>query len=97
MSNSEIAYRSSGGTSYVGPDAVNLFRAKLLAESLRMYARCGLIPTRGVTPTRMLAMATEYTGKTYKRGQYVQAADDIQKWADTMAVAIPTTVDGKAV
>lgn len=97
MSNSEIAYRSSGGTSYVGPDAVNLFRAKTLVMALRLYAKARVIPNRHVTPARMLVLATEYTGKTYKRGEHAQAAEDVMTWVNTMAVAIPTTVDGKAV
>lgn len=97
MSNSEIAHRSSGGTSYVGPDAVNLFRAKTLAMALSMYVRTGLIPNRHVTPARMLTLATEYTGKAYKRGQHREAFMDVMDWVNTMAVAIPTTVDGKAV
>ena len=45
----------------------------------------------------MLVLATEYTGKTYKRGEHAKAAEDVMTWVNTMAVAIPTTVDGKAV
>lgn len=97
MSNPSIDHRSSGGTSYTGRDAVNLYRAKTLVVALRMYARSGMIPSRNVTPARMLVLASEYTGKTYKRGEHAQAAEDVMTWVNTMAVAIPTTVDGKAV
>ena len=41
----------------------------------------------------MLKMATEYTGKTYKRGQYEQAAADVGVWVDTMRAALPHTVE----
>jgi hypothetical protein len=76
--------------SFVGPDAVNYVRAVYLANSLKLYAKAKIIPTRGVTATKMLAMATGYSGKAYKRGQYVEAANDVQKWADEMKAALPT-------
>lgn len=83
--------RHNGGTTLAGPDAVNLFRAITLVSALRLYARTRMLMTRGATPTRLLAWAKEYTGKTYKRGDYVQAADDVQKWVNTMKAALPVT------
>lgn len=76
-------------TCYVGPDATNLFRARVLASGLRLFAKTGMQPTRGVTGAKMLKMATLYTGKTYKRGQHEQAAADIDVWAQTMIAALP--------
>lgn len=76
-------------TTFVGPDAVNYVRAEFLASSLKLYAKAKITPTRGVTATRMLAMATGYTGKKYKRGQYETAAADVKKWADEMKAALP--------
>lgn len=80
-------------SSFVGPDAVNYVRAELLASSLRLYVTsCGrIIPTRGVGIRKMLSMATGYTGKKYKRtrNDYMNAADDVKKWADEMKAAIP--------
>jgi hypothetical protein len=76
-------------TSFVGSDATNYVRAELLASSLRLYAECGICPTRGVTATKMLKMAAGYTGKIYKRGQYLTAAADVKKWADEMKAALP--------
>ena len=35
-----------------------------------------------ITATSMLAMAKEYTGKTYKRGQHAQAALDMAEWIE---------------
>lgn len=78
-----------GGTSYVGPDAVALLRARTIASALRLYARTGMKANRAYTPSNMLAAATGITGKQYKRGQYVQAADDIKVWADNMELALP--------
>lgn len=90
---SEVVVHKSG-TTFAGPDAVNLYRAIVLRSSMRMYRRCGIKPTRGVGPTQMLALAGEYTGKKYKRGQLEQAEADVQTWIDTMKAAIPVTVDG---
>lgn len=91
MSESSITY-SAGGTTFAGPDATNFFRAAMLASSLGLYAKCGMIPTRGVTITKMLAMATQYTGKKYKRGDALKAQADVKLWADTMKAALPIEV-----
>lgn len=74
---------------FVGPDAIIYVRAELLSSSLKLYAVCKIIPTRGVTATKMLKMATGYTGKSYKRGEYLKAANDVKKWADEMKAALP--------
>ena len=81
-----------GGTMFVGQDATNLFRAMSLASSHGLYAKCGMIPTRGVTITRMLAMATEYTGKKYKRGEAAKAQADVKIWCETMKAALPVVL-----
>jgi hypothetical protein len=75
--------------SFVGPDAVALFRARVIASALRLYAKTGIKANRAYTPTNMLTAATSITGKRYKRGQYELAADDITAWADTMLAALP--------
>lgn len=93
MQDSHIVHHKSGGTTLVGPDAVNLYRAATLASGLRLYARSGILLTRGATPTRLLLIAKEYTGKTYKRkpdrAHYLDAANDVQKWVETMRAALP--------
>ncbi len=81
-----------GGVSFVGPDAVALYRALSLAQALRMYARTGLVPTRGITATKLLQLATELTGKRYARGTHAQAADDLRTWIETMKAALPVEV-----
>lgn len=90
MNKSEIVL-NNGSTTFAGPDAVNLFRAISLKSSLSLYAKCGMRPTRMVTPTMMLQMATEYTGKKYKRSQHAQAAADMNAWIQTMKTALPIT------
>lgn len=51
--------------------------AVALKHGLKMYARSGMLLTRGMTPTKMLRLASQITGNIYKRGEYVRASDDI--------------------
>lgn len=76
-------------TAYVGKDAVSLFRARVIASALRLYAKTKIKANRAYTPKNMLAAATDITGKSYKRGQFEQAAADIDKWAAEMKAALP--------
>ncbi len=87
MTTPDIETRASS-TSYNGPDAVAMYRARVLASSLRLYARTGIRPTRGVGPARMLQMASAITRQKYKRGEYLRAAEDVKQWADTMLAAL---------
>lgn len=89
MTESSITVHQSGAISFDGPDATNYFRAFTLRQSLERYAKFGMIPTRGVTITRMLTMATDYTGKRYKRGEALKAAADVRVWCETMKAALP--------
>lgn len=81
----------NGSTGFHGPDGVNLYRATALASGLRLYAATGMKPNRMWTPSNMLRAAGQLTGKAYKRGAYVEAADDLKRWADTMKSALPIT------
>ena len=49
-----------------------------VAQGLKLYAKTGMQPSRAWTPKAMLATAGRLTGKTYKRGQYVQAEADLR-------------------
>lgn len=90
MNDSHIEVNAQGRpTAYVGPDATNFYRARVLQSSLRLYAKTGMIPTRGVTATVLLKLAEPYTGKKYKRGQHEQAAADMDAWISTMNAALP--------
>lgn len=91
MSNPDISI-GAGGTSIQGPDGMAYYRALTLASSLKLFIKTGIIPTRGVTGPVMLRIATEITSKTYKRGQYQQAHDDVKLWADTMRGALQVEV-----
>lgn len=80
-----------GGVTFAGRDAVHLFRAITLKSGISLHQKCGMIPTRGMTITKMLAMAEEFTGKKYKRGDHQGAIADLQVWIDTMKAAMPIT------
>lgn len=89
MEESYIGVTDGKCTTFVGPDATNYFRAEVLASSLKLYAVAKICPTRGVGPAAMLKMATGYTGKKYKRGEHLKAAEDVSKWAAEMKAALP--------
>jgi hypothetical protein len=90
---SEISIHKGGGVTYAGPDATNLFRAKMLRASIRMHRDCGMIPTRGVTITKMFAIAGQYSGKKYKRGQHDAAIADLDLWINAMIAALPVKTE----
>lgn len=82
MTKSTITTSQSGATVASGPAAVAVIQATTIATALRMYARTKMRVNRAYTPANMMAMATKITGKTFKRGQYVEAADALKEWAD---------------
>jgi len=89
--------KDGSATTFAGPDAVGLFRAATLWSGIGLYIASNgkIIPTRGLTISKMLAIATTYTGKPYKRtraGQE-QARADLKVWMDTMKAALPVIQD----
>lgn len=95
MNQDSYIKKSAGGTSFVGPDATRLIAATTLKLGIKMMHQHGIMPTRGATMKRMLAMAEAYTGKQYKRGQAPQAIADLDLWILTMKAALPIIIEGK--
>jgi len=89
---SEVVIGDSS-TTFSGPDAVNLYRAITLKAGLRLYGKTGIKPNRNWTSGAMLKVATEYTGKNYKRGEYLKASEDLTIWIETMKLALPTSLE----
>lgn len=56
---------TQGGSTHVGPAAVERFQVITVKRAL-MMAKSGMLLTRGATPTKMRAMVTKWTGVTYK-------------------------------
>lgn len=76
-------------TTYNGHDAVHLLRARVIISGLRLYAKTGMKLTRTAGITQLLRSAAEYTRKTYRRGDALRAADDLEQWAIAMETALP--------
>lgn len=90
MSDSSITLHRDGGSTHAGLDAVRRVRAISTRSAIALHRKCGLIPTRGMTITRLLAVATEFTGKPYKgAGKHERAEADLTVWIDTMTAALP--------
>ena len=62
------------------------YRLVALKQALRIHVQTQgrMRLTRTATPTSMLLMASEYTGKRYRRGQQAQALADIQEVLDNL-------------
>ena len=86
MNDSQVSI-SNGGVMFAGPDAVNLYRAMSVRASLRIVG-IGM-SIKGVSKRGLLKIASEYTGKQYKRGEYEKAREDLTTWIETMKLALP--------
>lgn len=89
MNDDHIKVTKGIATSYVGHDATQLFRVKMLRSSVKLHMKTGMIPTRGVTITKMFKMAQEYTGQKYKRGEHERCIAALDVWISTMQSALP--------
>lgn len=86
--NSYVVVTKHGAQSFVGPDAVALFRAATLRSALSLL-KLGISPRRGLSSTKALAMCREYTGQSYKRNEHDRAIHDLTTWIEAMKSALP--------
>lgn len=71
-----ITYDKNGDArSFTGREAVDVFAMAVIASGLRLYAKTRMQPNRAYTPTAMLRAAERHTGRKFKRGQYLEAAE----------------------
>lgn len=90
MNDSHIVVGKSGATSFNGSDAVDLYRLMVLRQSIHMHQRFGMIPTRGVTITRMLGMVTAFSGKPYKgKTKHDAALSDLDARIAALKASMP--------
>ena len=80
---------NSSGVTFAGPDAVHLYRAIMLMNSIALHKKSGLIPTRGMGIMRMFEQAQEFTGQTYKRGEHERVIRDLHTWIQLMRSSLP--------
>ena len=93
MDDSQITAGKHGTIGFQGKDATELYRVMVLRQALKLL-KVGITPTRGFTWKKGLAMASTYTGRTYKRSEVDQVVADLNVWIETMKSAIPVvTVD----
>lgn len=88
---SYIRYSRGRGevTSYVGTDATSLYRVNMIKVSIKLWMKTGMMPTRGVTITKLLKMAEQYTGRKYKKSEAAYAVEDLHNWVTCMVSALP--------
>lgn len=90
----KITFGPGGSISFQGENAVEVFRARVIANGLRLYARTGMKPNRAYTPTAMIKAANEITGHVYCRGQYEAAAAALDEWATRQHKLINAAQEG---
>ena len=80
MTTTSYIEHTSGGTAFVGPDAVAVYRSVVIESALRFYAKTGMKVNRAYTPTAMLKTAEAILKRAtpFKRGQFVIAADELR-------------------
>lgn len=87
-----FSYYSDGSLACAsGFEAVDCVRVAHLIMGIKMLHKTGgrLIPTRGFTMKRGLTMASQYTGRAYKRTEVEKALADLKVWLETMKSTIP--------
>lgn len=75
-----------------GPVGVNIYRATVCAQGLKLYAETGMRLNRAFTPAAMMKVAAEITGRKFKARDYQGAADALKAWADATNAANPGAV-----
>jgi len=84
-----ITYNKAGdAVAFSGPDAVRLYQAAALMSGIGLLQK-GIKPNRHWTMKAALAMATRFTGNTYKRNEADRARADLHIWIVTMKAALP--------
>ena len=85
MDKPSIKAGRDGSVAFNGPAAVDVYRISLLASSIGIWAKTGMVPTRGLSITKMLKLASQYTRKPYKRTEALTAQADLKALATMRA------------
>lgn len=60
------------------------YQAWAIAKAIRFYLKTGIPVNTAYTPRNMLATANQITGRTFKRGQLLQAASALEEIMETL-------------
>lgn len=71
---------SEAMTTFSGLDGMKTYRALAVKHGLKLYVETGIKPNRDWTPTAMLRVAGNITGKVYKHKQVAEAISDLEAW-----------------
>lgn len=97
MTDSSITVTKTGAVIHAGFDATMRIRAIVCRSSIAGHRKFGMIPTRGMTITKLLAIATEFSGKPYKgAGKHERAEADLTTWINAMDAALPVIDEREA-
>lgn len=69
-------------TTYSGELGVKVYTATVLKHGLLLYDKIGMKPNRMWTPTKMMALAKNITGKKFKARAYTEAASALDEWLE---------------
>jgi hypothetical protein len=64
-----------------------IFQAIVIRQGLKFYAKTKMLPNRAWKPMTMLKAAARITGKNYKRGDYLKAAEDLLAFLENTKLA----------
>ena len=75
-----ITHHEHGGTTLTG-NAISIYRALTVVTGLEWKAKGVTMQlTRGATPTFLMSLAAEITGKKFKSRDYAGAAVAVRQW-----------------
>ena len=95
MSEDCIKYNAAGdAVAFCGPDAVRCYQCASLIAGIGLLQK-GIKPNSNWTMKAALAMASRFTGKTYRRKDADAAKADLTFWLRTMKSALPHETIGE--
>jgi hypothetical protein len=81
---------SKHSTTFVGADAVDLYRLMQIRSGIRLHKSSGMLLTRGATITKLLAMVTAVTQKPYKgKTKHDAALADLDQRIAALQASMP--------
>ena len=73
-----MAIEEFNGGILISGDSTRVYQMMVVASALRLFAKSGLKVNRNYTPNAMMRAATHLTGKRFKAGDYVGAAEALE-------------------